>query len=195
MNFDVNTLSTLMQFMGSAKPTENAKPQEPPAAAQDKPMSRSVFAMQNGLGERVDFNDSRQKSESTKQAAPNMQLSSLLEMMSGNKSGKQGDMSAMLPLLMGLMGGRGGQGGNDMSAMLPMLMKLMGGQNSQQKPAPETNKKEEPKSETKPKEQTKDDKPQQAQIKKDKYDPISFAGYAMISALNKLYVSQFKARR
>ena len=82
-----------------------------------------------------------------------------------------------------------------MSAMLPMLMKLMGGQNSQQKPAPETNKKEEPKSETKPKEQTKDDKPQQAQIKKDKYDPISFAGYAMISALNKLYVSQFKARR
>lgn len=91
MNFDVNMLSTLMQMLGS----NQSKP-EPRAPENPKPQSASAFAMENGIGERVDFAPKQDKKPT---ANP---MASLLEMMTGKSSG-DGAMGSLMPMLMNMM--------------------------------------------------------------------------------------------
>lgn len=172
MNFDMNTLSALMQFMSAQKPqpTRNEDERDNSDYPPEPQNNASVFAMQNGLGQRVDFEE-KPKKQRQSQTNP---MSSLLNMMTGGKA------EAM--------------GGGDMSSLMPMLLNMMSGKNN--KPAQAASAPQE-KSDDKveKKSETKADKNEKTQsVARDKYEPIAFAGYALISALNKLYISKRQSR-
>lgn len=191
MNFDANTLSTLMKLMGAMKPS---RPEEREDKYDDRSSEKnanstasvSVFAMQNGLGQKVEIGGSKQKSEARRPAGP---MASILEMMTGG-------------------GGSGDSGGDMMSTLMPMLMNMMNMKNQPQnqtsKAACENNN---PKNASDNR-QSNDEKYNEngsqrtggsqnknttsADMKtqpsrKNMFEPIAFAGYTLISALNKLY--------
>ncbi len=120
MNFDVNTLSTLMQLMNSQRPKE---PETPPSQnvggdgynssayrengyasqSQSEPMpQQSLFAMQNGLGQRIDLSPKQEKRQ-TAQPSSNP-MSSLFDMMAGKSSGGGDALTSFMPMLMNMLG-------------------------------------------------------------------------------------------
>ncbi len=247
MNFDANTLSALMQMLGTPKTpntdtyggsndADRAKSsyndghggyEQNRSYTNERGRSgytaQSVFAMQNGLGEQIDIDgktreESKRKSASQTSANTNP-MASLLSMMSGGS-------------------GTGGTNGDMMSAFMPMFLNMMNGKQNvaaaSQKPQPSADKSAEhnPQSDTsdedlkkykkmfdemlkKEQESLKNEKepcsttdsdaensdgiPKQNKRQNEKayektqpsradmFAPIAFAGYTLISALNRLY--------
>ena len=210
MNFDINTLSTLMQMMGSQKPRESeqhtniganynanynnynyAGAKDPSQMAQNT--SQSVFAMQNGLGQRVDIEPKTEKKSSS--ANP---MSALFDMMSGGKGGSGDMMSSLMPMFMNMMSSKpakvaGGSNNaketnNDFEQKLKEAMDNASGNDSKQvdngNNAKNVNNKNNENMQNRQSTQVKRDYPH------DRYSPISFAGYALICSLHKLYMSK-----
>lgn len=106
MNFDVNTLSALMQCMSAMKPrAEECTGGDADARKTAERKNASVFAMQNGLGDTVEIVGNK-KSENQKKATQSNPMSMLLEMMTGAKPQEGGDMmSQLMPMLLNMMSG------------------------------------------------------------------------------------------
>lgn len=105
MNFDVNTLASLMQAI---KPSSNgAKPDIPHQQRQGEQSSaKSPFCAQNGLGEQIRWDTDESGAEKKNAFADIMgnlakqnPMFSLVSAMQGTK----GDMSSLLPVIMSLM--------------------------------------------------------------------------------------------
>ncbi len=182
MNFDINTLSTLMKMMGSMKPTQSDERSRDPREYAETDnrsgqSSASVFAMQNGLGQKVEFGSEPRKSEPQKNVNP---MQSILEMMTGTKSSDGGSdmMSSLLPMFLNMMGGR-----NQASAASVKPQQPSEQNNTKTEPAANENNKNAADAQ---KERNTKTQP----LKKDKFEPIAFAGYALISALNRLYIAK-----
>ncbi len=176
MNFDINTLSTLMKMMGSMRPSQTEDRSRDSREYSDSRAGQSaasVFAMQNGLGQKVEFGSEPKKSEQKKSVNP---MQSMLEMMTGAKPSEGGSdmMSSLLPMLMNMMGAR-----NQASAA------NVNGQNT-----PQSNAKAAENENNKNTESSKAESNIKTQPVKDKFEPIAFAGYALISALNRLYIAK-----
>lgn len=253
MNFDANTLSTLMQLLGAQKQQNNNQGNVSYASERDRcadnndnygngydnarsyndfgnnygggynqnqrnTSAQSVFAMQNGLGAKVDFFEKSDKkspqnnssssigstSDSSNPNASSFNSSAANSMFGANP------MSALLEMMMGKSSG--GANTDMLSSLLPMLMNMMNSKQGQAQAAQASKSKEEPKQEESRQKESKDeDKCEQAESRKestsdcekqkncnmktqpyrnDKFEPIAFAGYTLISALNKLYMSK-----
>lgn len=178
MNFDLNMLSSLMQLLGSGSPSQRQEPaaqRQEPARGENK--SASPFARENGIGEKVDIGAGEQK------MSPPNPMANILDALGGKPA--SGDM---------------------MSALLPMLMNMFKKTEtpnaSPAANAAPTSKDEEqrakcasadvaPKSHTATKTDNCEISSQNRRPLADAeiFSPISFAGYALISALNILYHS------
>ena len=107
MNFDANTIATLMQLLNPDKQVGNAENNaynaQKTASTQsvDKSNAQNAFYVQNGIGEqvRIDFSQSKPKSPLDMLDAGQNPMLSLLKSLGGGKN----DMSSMLPMLMSLM--------------------------------------------------------------------------------------------
>ena len=210
MNFDVNTLSTLMQLMNSQRPKE---PETPPSQnvggdgynnsayrengyasqSQSEPMpQQSLFAMQNGLGQRIDLSPKQEKRQ-TAQPSSNP-MSSLFDMMAGKSSGGGDALTSLMPMLMNMMGANKNaqvaqnnasnlqRGSNDRSSFEQKLKesneKADNAQSSHETNASNKDSGEQAKKHT------------SIKNSRDRYEPITFAGYTLISSLNKLFVAK-----
>ncbi len=210
MNFDVNTLSTLMQLMNSHRPKE---PEAPPSQnveagdynnsayrengyasqSQSEPMpQQSLFAMQNGLGQRIDLSPKQEKRQ-TAQPSSNP-MSSLFDMMAGKGTGGGDALTSLMPMLMNMMGANKNaqvaqnnasnqqRGSNDLSSFEQKLKeakeKADGAQSSHETNASNKDSGEQAKKHT------------SIKNSRDRYEPITFAGYTLISSLNKLFVAK-----
>ena len=202
MNFDVNTISTLMQMFSAMKPPASESPKMQDDASVGKGGENvSVFAMQNGLGERVDIGGSKKsenKKSSPQGAAMGNPMAAMLEMMTGSKAqGGSGDMlSTLMPMLMNVMGGR--QTGAQANKTAQNSSNNFGGDQSvgnQNQSANNQNQRDnsnsrQSSSEEVEKSNNKNNCKPKPQPTHDKYEPIAFAGYTLISALNKLYIAK-----
>lgn len=105
MNFDANTIATLMQLLGrnGSNAENSAQNASKTASTQsvDKTSEQNAFYAQNGIGERVrpDFSQGNQKSPLDMLDVGQSPMLSLLKSLGSGK----GDMSAMLPMIMSLM--------------------------------------------------------------------------------------------
>lgn len=105
MNFDVNTLASLMQAI---KPSSNgAKGDIPHQQRQGEQSSaKSPFCAQNGLGEQIRWDTDESGAEKKNAFADIMEnLAKQNPMFSlvGAMQGTKGDMSSLLPVIMSLM--------------------------------------------------------------------------------------------
>lgn len=105
MNFDVNTLASLMQAI---KPSSNgAKDDIPHQQRQGEQSSaKSPFCAQNGLGEQIRWDTDESGAEKKNAFADIMEnLAKQNPMFSlvGAMQGTKGDMSSLLPVIMSLM--------------------------------------------------------------------------------------------
>ncbi len=210
MNFDVNTLSTLMQLMNSQRPKE---PETPPSQnvggdgynssayrengyasqSQSEPMpQQSLFAMQNGLGQRIDLSPKQEKRQ-TAQPSSNP-MSSLFDMMAGKSSGGGDALTSFMPMLMNMLGANKNaqvaqnnasnqqRGSNKLSSFEQKLKeakeKADSAQSSHETNASNKDSGEQAKKHTSIKNSL------------DRYEPITFAGYTLISSLNKLFIAK-----
>lgn len=217
MNFDANTLSMLMQLMGSQKPRENEVPYHANDntanhyrnAPSGQNQSQSVFAMQNGLGQRVDLEP---KPEKQSQSTSNP-MSAIFDMMSGKGGGTGTDMmSNLFPMFMNMMSKpaqvASGAPKNEAKPNQNFEQKLKaamdnangnGGNSNNQGNV--DNRPSDIKRSDAPVESDFDKRRKEAQnrqsngakshINYDKYSPISFAGYPLICSLNKLYTAKY----
>ncbi|MDE6060949.1 MAG: hypothetical protein K2G31_05730 [Clostridia bacterium] len=203
MNFDVNTLSTLMQMMSAMKPRadESPKPQENSMENKNRE-NPSVFAMQNGLGDTVEIGGSK-KAESKKSPSQNASMgnpmAAILEMLTGSKSQSGGGdmMSTLMPMLMNMMGGRQAQAQSSQNAQGSNNNSSGGNtgynQNSNNNNAnnQNSNSSDVKGSDVEARnEKAENNYKMKTQPTHDKYEPIAFAGYTLISALNKLYIAK-----
>lgn len=107
MNFDINTIATLMQLLNADKPgnsTENnACNAQKTVSTQsvDKSSVQNAFYAQNGIGEQVRIDFSQNKPKSPLDMLDTGQ-NPMLSMLKSLNTGK-GDMSAILPMIMSLM--------------------------------------------------------------------------------------------
>ena len=187
MNFDANTIATLMQLLNPDKQVGNAENNaynaQKTASTQsvDKSNVQNAFYVQNGIGEqvRIDFSQSKPKSPLDMLDAEQNPMLSLLKSHGGGKS----DMSSMLPMLMSLMSKpsqKSAKPCDDNSQSAPTSQNgnkkdnipssnsensAKGNQNAQ-KDAPYSDKK------------TIDKKTQ-----RDVFEPVAFAGYEVVSTL------------
>ena len=210
MNFDVNTLSTLMQLMNSQRPKE---PETPPSQnvgvdsynnsayrengyasqSQSEPMpQQSLFAMQNGLGQRIDLSPKQEKRQ-TAQPSSNP-MSSLFDMMAGKGTGGGDALTSLMPMLMNMMGANKNaqvaqnnasnqqHGSNKLSSFEQKLKeakeKADSAQSSHETNASNKDSGEQAKKHT------------SIKNSRDRYEPITFAGYTLISSLNKLFIAK-----
>lgn len=181
MNFDANTIATLMQLLNADKQVGNAEnnaynaPKTASTQSVDKSNVQNAFYAQNGIGEqvRIDFSQSKQKSP--------------LDMLDAGQN-------PMLSLLKSLGGGK-----NDMSSMLPMLMSLMSkpsqksakpcDDNSQSAPTSQndnkndTNQPSGSQNSTEGNQDVKKDACNDKKTQRDVFEPVAFAGYEVISTL------------
>ena len=110
MNFDMNTISMLMQMMlksGDSKPPQTPCEQQNARArtSDGKQVEPSAFALQNGIGEQVglDFSTDGEKHNSTADFINGLSAQNpMLSLLGGMKNGKA-DIASMLPLVMSLM--------------------------------------------------------------------------------------------
>ena len=186
MNFDANTIATLMQLLNADKQGGNAEnsacsaPKTASTQSVDKSNVQNAFYAQNGIGEpvRIDFSQTKPKSP--------------LDMLDAGQS-------PMLSLLKSLSGGK-----NDVSSMLPMLMSLMSKQSKSAKPC-EDNSQSAPTSkignnndnippssfqnsadgnQNVPKDaRYSDKKTSDKKTQRDVFEPVAFAGYEVVSTL------------
>ena len=208
MNFDINTLSTLMQMMSAQKPreSESVSPAgdsstnyyQNPANPQGR--AQSVFAMQNGLGQRIDLEP---KPEKKSQSASNP-MSAIFDMMGGKGGGASADMmSNLLPMFMNMMS-KPAQVASDTTKNKHQENKTQGDQSFEQKlknamdnvSNNQTGLKQDSPTKNsdsdihKQNMQNKQSNGVKSNISRDRYSPISFAGYALICSLNKLYMAK-----
>ena len=189
MNFDANTLSTLMQLLSAIAPTKKAQsdhtredgyrdfysPNNGNTRNGSNAGVQSVFAMQNGLGERTDlFGQPETKAQNVSSSNP---MSALLEMMAGKQSGGTDMMSTLMPMLMNMMNTK---------------TKTASAQPSQTNASSDRKEFSDNVAKYDNAQNKKIDNSiyKKTQPLKDKYEPIAFAGYSLISALNKLYCSK-----
>ena len=186
MNFDANTIATLMQLLNPDKQVGNAENNaynaQKTASTQsvDKSNVQNAFYVQNGIGEqvRIDFSQSKPKSPLDMLDAGQNPMLSLLKSRGGGKN----DMSSMLPMLMSLMSKpsqKSAKPCNDNSQSAPTSQNgNIPPSNSEnyaecnqnaQKDAPYSDKK------------TIDKKTQ-----RDVFEPVAFAGYEVVSPLSAL---------
>lgn len=105
MNFDANTIATLMQLLGrtGSNAENSAQNASKTASTQsvEKTSEQNAFYAQNGIGEqvRIDFSQNKQKSPLDMLDTGQNPMLSLLKSLGSGKS----DMSAMLPMIMSLM--------------------------------------------------------------------------------------------
>lgn len=173
MNFDANMISMLMQMLGSQQGQSAKRERESAPTEQDSRTSNpSVFAMQNGIGERIDFAPKSEKKPQTNNISNPM--SSILEMMGGKPSSDNNSMASLMPMLMNMMGARPQQNANTAAKKEDNSAR-----DKNDKPEPENT-------------QNRRSNASKSKINttRDRYDPITFAGYTLISALNKLYISK-----
>lgn len=221
MNFDMNTLSALMQLM-SAQKTQSAPPNNcdsdynydtranygynngqsrnsTDGYANASKTTASVFAMQNGLGQRIEFGTSPQPKKQTFYNNAANPMAALIEMMTG-KSGGNGDMmSNLMPMLMNIMSGKNTQNAQNSAQNQNKTNGRPNGNTNDKNgntvpaadnaPTPETNINNRNNCENATDKNIKEYAKTQP-ASRDKYEPIAFAGYALISALNKLFVSK-----
>lgn len=187
MNFDANTIATLMQLLNPDKQVGNAENNAYNAQktvstqSVDKSNVQNAFYVQNGIGEqvRIDFSQSKPKSPLDMLDTGQNPMLSLLKSLGGGKN----DMSSMLPMLMSLMSKPSqksakpcddnsqsaptSQNGNKKDNITPSNSEnsAEGNQNAQ-KDAPYSDKK------------TIDKKTQ-----RDVFEPVAFAGYEVVSTL------------
>lgn len=173
MNLDVNMISNLMQMLSANKA---------PSPPSKEPLN--AFAAQNGLGQRAEIFSSDAQRSGERGAK-----------VGASNSGGQNQMATLLNLL---TGGAPSDGG--MLSMLPTLMNLFKGKPESQKNAPTD---ENAKSGTHPERSEKEEHDElndSAKFRRkcsrgdDKFQPVIFAGYALISALNKLYNDKMNAK-
>ena len=182
MNFDANTIATLMQLLNPDKQVGNAENNAYNAQktvstqSVDKSNVQNAFYVQNGIGEqvRIDFSQSKPKSPLDMLDAGQNPMLSLLKSLGGGKN----DMSSMLPMLMSLMSKPSqksakpcddnsqsaptSQNGNKNDNIPPSNSEnsAEGNQNAQ-KDAPYSDKK----------------------TQRDVFEPVAFAGYEVVSTL------------
>ena len=107
MNFDANTIATLMQLLNADKQGSNTEnnacnaPKTVSTQSVDKSSVQNAFYAQNGIGEqvRIDFSQSKPKSPLDMLDTGQNPMLSMLKSLSGGKN----DMSSILPMLMSLM--------------------------------------------------------------------------------------------
>lgn len=216
MNFDANTLSTLMQLMNSQKSRESesnysandgsANYYQNTANGQSKP--QSVFAVQNGLGQRVDFSG---KPENKSQSAANP-TPSIFDMLSGKGGSANSDMMTnLLPMFMNMMskpaqvaGGANKNGSQSNQSFEQKLKSAMNnasgndgrvngsGDSADNKTAADTSGETTQSGfgQNNENAQNRQSNRMKSSFNRDKYSPVSFAGYALICALNKLYTAK-----
>lgn len=105
MNFDVNTLASLMQAI---KPSSNgAKDDIPQQKRQSEQSSaKSPFCAQNGLGEQIRWDTDESGGEKKNAFADimgNLAKQNPMFSLVGAMQGGKGDMSSLLPVIMSLM--------------------------------------------------------------------------------------------
>lgn len=105
MNFDVNTLASLMQAI---KPSSNgAKDDIPQQKRQGEQSSaKSPFCAQNGLGEQIRWDTDESGGEKKNAFADimgNLAKQNPMFSLVGAMQGGKGDMSSLLPVIMSLM--------------------------------------------------------------------------------------------
>ena len=212
MNFDANTLSTLMQLLSAISPTNRGVCGDPVKPAQSEharesghseysgttnrsanngssASTQSVFAMQNGLGEMSDlFGQQEKKAQSAPSSNP---MSALLEMMTGSQSNGTDMMSSLMPMLMNMMSSKA-----KTANAQPSHTKAHPNKNADINAKYENTQKKnnDNSSDTYPTDRGACGDNKKTQPLKDKYEPIAFAGYSLISALNKLYCSKCAVR-
>lgn len=210
MNFDVNTLSALMQMMSAMKPRadEAPKPQDNSSASKSRE-NPSVFAMQNGLGETVEIGGKKSEKQNSQSQSNVMgnPMAAMLEMLTGSKSQNNGGdmLSSLMPMLMNMMGGRQAQAQSTQNAQNSnhnyssgktgynqnsngnsadnQSANTINAQNSNPFNAQDSNVENR-------NNKTENNCKMKTQPTQDKYEPIAFAGYTLISALNKLYIAK-----
>ena len=205
MNFDVNTLSTLMQLMSAQKPRESDDASRTNGADNvynnrigTQGQTQSVFAMQNGLGQHVDISS---KPEKKSQPTSNP-MSAIFDMMSGKGgSGNADMMSSLMPMLMNMMSKpaqvaeNGNKNKSDKSnqSFEQKLKNAMDSASGNDNGSKQVNKGDNAQSvdnACNEKAQNRQSNQVKSDLPRDKYSPISFAGYALICSLNKLYMSK-----
>ncbi|MCM1306270.1 MAG: hypothetical protein NC037_01400 [Bacteroides sp.] len=185
MNFDSNMLNTLIQLLGAQKPRENADSGDDRSyknASDSQGQSQSVFAMQNGLGKRVNL-DGEKKSAS---ANP---LSAIFDSM-GGKGGNGDMMSNLMPMLLNMMSKPAQVANANKDDNFKQKLKnavsdadknnLKGDDDRVDNAADlyDENVKNRQSNYTK------------SYAPHDKYSPILFAGYTLVCLLNKLYMAK-----
>lgn len=175
MNLDLNTLSAFMQLLGNNAPAP--KRQEYAAPRQEHARDNkfaSPFARENGIGEKVEFGGA-----SDKKTPPQNPMASILDALSGKPA--NGDMmSALLPTLMNMLKKPDAPAASPAANNVPQSKNeesrakcASAAQGNQAAPVVDVS----PAKSARPL--------TDAEI----FSPISFAGYALISALNILYHS------
>ncbi len=105
MNFDVNTLASLMQAINP--PSNGAKPDIPQQKRQSEQSSaKSPFCAQNGLGEQIRWDTDESGGEKKNAFADiigNLAKQNPMFSLVGAMQGAKGDMSSLLPVIMSLM--------------------------------------------------------------------------------------------
>lgn len=114
MNLDMNTISMLMQLLTQKNGDNKAQntAQEPPneqythvRMQDDKYTEPSVFARQNGIGEktRLDFSNIERQNDGKFDFIKNMAAQNPMFALLGNMQNGKADVSSMLPLVMSMM--------------------------------------------------------------------------------------------
>lgn len=114
MNLDMNTISMLMQLLTQKNGDNKAQntAQEPPneqythvRMQDDKYTEPSVFARQNGIGEktRLDFSNIERQNDGKFDFIKNMAAQNPMFALLGNMQNGKTDVSSMLPLVMSMM--------------------------------------------------------------------------------------------
>lgn len=114
MNLDMNTISMLMQLLTQKNGDNKAQntAQEPPneqythvRMQDDKYTETSVFARQNGIGEktRLDFSNIERQNDGKFDFIKNMAAQNPMFALLGNMQNGKVDVSSMLPLVMSMM--------------------------------------------------------------------------------------------
>lgn len=193
MNFDANTIATLMQLLNADKQFGNAENNaynaQKTASTQsvDKSSVQNAFYAQNGIGEqvRIDFSQSKPKSPLDMLDAGQNPMLSLLKSLGGGKN----DMSSMLPMLMSLMSKpsqKSAKPCDDESQSAPTSQN--GNKNDTAPPSNSQNSAE-------GNQNVKKDACNDKKTQRDVFEPVAFAGYEVISTLAALLTAVRRPRR
>ncbi len=175
MNFDNNTLSTIMQMLLNKNLDTSTQSQNNNINNRDNAVENtkyaSIFDMQNGIGDKISFNCEQDKSDRKSNSTQNNQstnqntMQSMIEML-GNKN----PALSMLSLL---------NGNKDIGTLAPLLMSMMSNK-------AQTSSMQNDKSDNKNPISNQANCINKTQSKL--FSPIAFAGYNLTSTLCKLYL-------